>query len=135
MRQELLQTLRQGFYLLKRILYLLLIAFLASDLSVTHSVITIGFALAVLWAVLLFFDPVIDILLRVSIIALVVLVSFGYCREPNLFYGICICSVTAGKLTFHAIADVIHRLLAGPPRPEITESYLLMVPHSPPRSR
>jgi hypothetical protein len=127
MLRELLETLRQVFYLLKRILYVLLTAFLASDLSVAHSYISIGLALVVLWAVLLFFDPVIDILLRVSIIALIVLVSLGYCRDPNIFYGVCTCSVTAGKLTFHAIADVIHRLLAGPQRPEITESYLLMI--------
>jgi hypothetical protein len=84
------QWLRQTFYGFKRVLYIAFIYFLWKDLSDRQQgVITTASVLAILWAVLIFFNPVVDLLLRVGIIALVVLASLGYCGEPNLFYGIC----------------------------------------------
>jgi hypothetical protein len=107
--------LRQTFYGFKRVLYIAFIYFLWKDLSDhQQGVITTASVLAILWAVLIFFDPVVDLLLRVGIIALVVLASLGYCGEPNLFYGICNYGLAAWNLTFQAITDVIHWLLEGP---------------------
>jgi hypothetical protein len=117
MYQLISQWLRQTYNVCKQLLYFVFIYFLGKDLIDQQSAISTVFVLAILYAALLFFDPVVDLLLRVGIIALVVLVSFGYCGEPNLFYGICNCSLIAGKLTFHGITDVIHRLLAGPTHP------------------
>jgi hypothetical protein len=127
MQQSIVQALRQTFWVCKQLLCIVFIFFLWKDLSdLQQSAIATAFVLAVMWAVLLFFDPVVDILLRVGIIALVVLVSLGYCRQPTLLSGVGACSMTAAKLTFYALSDVIHRLL-GDSRPELIESYLLWI--------
>ena len=85
-------------------------------------------------AALLFFDPVVEIVLLVSLIALVVLVAHGYCSNPTLASGVQARVTTAGELAFDAITDVIHRLLAlfaHHSRPDIIESHLI-VPTAPP---
>jgi hypothetical protein len=63
-------------------------------------------------AALAFFDPIVDIVLQASLIALVVLVAHGNCSNPTLETGVRACVTTAGETAFDAITDVIHRLLA-----------------------
>jgi hypothetical protein len=50
---------------------------LGSDLSHVHSLIETGIVLGAVLAALAFFDPIVDIVLQASLIALVVLVAHG----------------------------------------------------------
>jgi hypothetical protein len=82
-------------------------------------------------AALLLFDPFVEILLMVSLIALVVLVAHGYCSNPTIESGVRACVTTGGKLAFDGVIDVIHRLLAllaHHARPKVIESHLLTPP-------
>jgi hypothetical protein len=125
MQQTFFRTFRYVFNTLKGIIYLVFMVSLLKDLSdaphlFPNQTITLGLAFAAVGAALLFFDRVIDILLQVGLIALLVLVAHGYCSSPNLSSGVQACVATAGRLSFDAITDVIHRLL------------WLFAPHSPP---
>jgi len=82
-------------------------------------------------AALLLFDPLVEILLMLSLIALVVLVAHGYCSNPTIESGVRACVTTGGKLAFDGVTDVIHRLLAllaHHARPKVIESHLLTPP-------
>jgi hypothetical protein len=61
--------------------------------------------------VAIFLDPILDVLLRLSVVALVYAISLGYCSSPTLPRGIGSCIMVAAKLSFSAIAATIHRLL------------------------
>lgn len=135
MQQQFFQVFRQAFNLFKGVIYIGFTIALLNDLShvphLANSLIGTGIVLAAVLAALLFFDPVVEILLLVNLIALVVLVAHGYCSNPTLASGIQACVTTAGELAFDAIADVIHRLLAllaHHSRPEVIESHLLIPP-------
>src|SRR6516225_8652308 len=112
MQQQFLQVFRLAFTLIKVLVYIAFTISLGDDLSHVHSLIKTGIILAVVLAALAFFDPIVEILLLVSLIALVVLVAHGHCLNPTLETGIRACVTTAGETAFYAIADVIHRLLA-----------------------
>ena len=138
MQQKFFQVFRQAFSLLRGVIYIVFTIALLNDLSHTphlaNSPIGTGIALAAVVAALLFFDPVVEIVLLVSLIALVVLVAHGSCSNPTLASGVQACVTTAGELAFDAITDVIHRLLAlfaHHSRPDIIESHLI-VPTAPP---
>jgi hypothetical protein len=124
MQQQFFQVFRYAFYLYKGVILIVFTIALGIDLSHVHSLIETGIVLAAVLAALAFFDPIVDILLLVSLIALVVLVAHGYCSNPTIESGVRACVTTAWELAFNAITDLIHRLLAllAPhPRPEIIE--------------
>jgi hypothetical protein len=54
---------------------------------------------------LLFFDPLIVIVLQAGLIALIVLVAHGNCSNPTLATGVEACVTTAGATAFDAITD------------------------------
>jgi hypothetical protein len=93
-----------------------------------HTLLETGIVVAAVLAALLLFDPLVEILLMVSLIALVVLVAHGYCSNPTIESGVRACVTAAGKLAFDAVTDVIHRLLAPHARPKVIESHLLTPP-------
>ena len=112
MQQQFLQVFRLAFNLIKVLIYIVFTIALGNDLSQVHSLIETGIALGAVGAALAFFDPILDIVLQASLIALVVLVAHGNCSNPTLETGVRACVTTAGETAFDAIADVIHRLLA-----------------------
>ena len=112
MQQQFFQVFHLAFNLIKGVIYIVFTISLGSDLSHVHSLIETGIILAVVLAALAFFDPIVEILLQASLIALVVLVAHGYCSNPTLETGVRACVTTAGETAFDAITDVIHRLFA-----------------------
>jgi hypothetical protein len=111
MQQQFLQVFRLAFNLIKIVIYIVFTIALGSDLSHVHSLIETGIVLGVVLAALAFFDPIVDIALQASLIALVVLVAHGNCSNPTLETGVRACVTTAGETAFDAVTDVIHRLL------------------------
>jgi hypothetical protein len=125
MQNQFLQVFRLAFILIKLVIYIVFTIMLGSDLSHVHSLIETGIVLGVVLAALAFFDPIVDIVLQASLIALIVLVAHGNCSNPTLETGIRACVTTAGDTAFDAITDVIHRLLAMIPRhslPKVIET-------------
>src|SRR5260370_14122848 len=112
MQQQFFQVFRLAFYLIKAVIYIVFTITLGSDLSHVHSLIETGIVLGAVFAALAFFDPIVDIVLQASLIALVVLVAHGNCSNPTLETGVRACVTTAGETAFDAITEVIHRLLA-----------------------
>jgi hypothetical protein len=112
MQQQFFQMFRLAFNLIKAVIYIVFTITLGSDLSHVHSLIETGIVLGAVLAALAFFDPIVDIVLQASLIALVVLVAHGNCSNPTLETGVRACVTTAGETAFDAITDVIHRLLA-----------------------
>jgi hypothetical protein len=131
MQQQFFQVFRLAFNLFKAVIYIVFTIALWIDLSQVHSLIETGIVVAAVLAALLFFDPIVDIILGLSLIALVVLIAHGYCSNPTIESGIRACVTTAGEVAFNAVTDVIHRLLAlltHHSHPEVIESHLLTPP-------
>ena len=82
MQQQFFQVFRLAFTLIKALIYVFFTIALGSDLSHVHSLIETGIVLGAVWADLLFFAPIVDIILQASLIALVVLVAHGNCSNP-----------------------------------------------------
>jgi hypothetical protein len=115
MQQQLLQVLRHLFIFFKGAIYIGFTFAIGNDLrhQVFHDdLIDTGIVLAVVLAAFALFDPIVEILLLVGLLALVVLVAHGHCSNPTLESGVRACVTTAGEIAFDAIKDVIHRLLA-----------------------
>jgi hypothetical protein len=73
-------------------------------------------------AALTFFNPIVDIILMVSLIALVVAVAYGQCSHPTIETGVIACGKAVSDVAINAITDLIHRLLeliAPHRRPEV----------------
>jgi hypothetical protein len=134
MQQQFLQVLRYAFYLYKTLILIAFTIALGIDLSHVHSLIETGIVVASVLAVLAFFNLIVDIVLLLSLIALVVAVAHGNCSHPTIESGVIACGKTALGLAFNAITDLIHRLLeliAPHHRPEIIESHLVIPPEPP----
>jgi hypothetical protein len=110
MQQQFFQAFHLAFNFLKVGIYIVFTIALGSDLRHAHSLVETGIVLAAVLAALAFFDPIVEILLQASLIALVVIVAHGYCSNPTLETGVRACAMTAGETAFDAITDVIHRL-------------------------
>ena len=131
MQRQFFQVFRSAFNLFKGVIYIVFTIALGIDLSHVHTLLETGIVVAAVLAALLLFDPLVEILLMVSLIALVVLVAHGYCSNPTIESGVRACVTTGGKLAFDAVTDVIHRLLAllaHHARPKVIESHLLTPP-------
>jgi uncharacterized membrane protein HdeD (DUF308 family) len=114
MQQQFFQVFRQAYNVIKGVIYIVLTIALGNDLSHGQSPIQSGIVLGAVFAALVFFDPIVEILLQVSLIALVVLVAHGYCSNPTLETGVRACVTTGWETAFVTITDVIHRLIALP---------------------
>ena len=111
MQQQFFQVFRTAFNLFKGIIYIVFIIALTIDLNEAHGFIETGIVVAAVFAALLLFDPLVEIFLMVSLIALVVLVANGHCSSPKVESGVLACVTTSWAIAFNAITDVIHRLL------------------------
>jgi chromate transport protein ChrA len=110
MQQQFLQVFHHAYSAIKVVIYIVLTITLGRDLSHGQSPIQSGIVLGAVFASLVFFDPIVEVLLQASLIALIVLVAHGYCSNPTLETGVRACAMTAGETAFDAITDVIHRL-------------------------
>jgi hypothetical protein len=110
MQQQFFQAFRTGFNLIKGVIYIVFTILLGIDLNEVYSPIKTGITVAAVFAALLLFGPLVEILLMVGVIALVVAVAHGPCSNPTMS-GIRYCVTTWGGAAFYAIIDVIHRLL------------------------
>ena len=97
---------------IRGVIYIVFTMLRGIDLNEVHTLIEMGIAVAAVLAALLLFDPLVEILLMASLIALVVAVARGQCSNPTIESGIRACVTTWGGVAFYAIIDVIHRLLA-----------------------
>ena len=88
MQQQFLQVFRLAFTLIKILVYIAFTIALGDDLSHVHSLIKTGIILAVVLAALAFFDPIVEILLLLSLIALVVAIAHGGCSIPTIESGV-----------------------------------------------
>jgi hypothetical protein len=111
MQEQFRQVLLYIFYLYKTIIVIVFTIALWIDLSEVHSLIATGTIVAAVFAAFAFFNPIVDIVLMLSLIALAAFVAHGYCRSPNLYYGVQGCVATSWGIAFTAITDVIHGLL------------------------
>jgi len=75
MQRQFFQVFRSAFNLFKGVIYIVFMIALGIDLSHVHTLLETGIVVAAVLAALLLFDPLVEILLMVSLIALVVLVA------------------------------------------------------------
>jgi hypothetical protein len=114
MQQQFLQVFHHAYSAIKVVIYIVLTITLGRDLSHGQSPIQSGIVLGAVFASLVFFDPIVEVLLQASLIALIVLVAHGYCSNPTLETGVLTCVTTGWETAFVTITDVIHRLIALP---------------------
>jgi hypothetical protein len=132
MQQQFLQVFHHAFSLIKIVIYIVFTLMLGNDLRHVYSLVETGIVLAAVLAALAIFDPIVNIVLQASLIALVVLVAHGDCSNPTLETGVRACVTTGWGMAFEAITDVIHRLLAlllpHHTFPKVIQAYLLIPP-------
>jgi hypothetical protein len=82
------QVFRDFFNFIRGVIYIVVTILLGIDLNEVHTLIEMGIAVAAVLAALLLFDPLVEILLMASLIALVVAVAHGQCSNPTIESGI-----------------------------------------------
>jgi hypothetical protein len=87
MQRQFFQVFRDLFSFIRGVIYIVFAILLGIDLNEVHTPIETGIAVAAALAALLLFDPLVEILLMASLIALVVAVAHGQCSPTTTIAG------------------------------------------------